>query len=55
MANNSGEDVGRSHLVVWMKFKDNGRRNDGKEIDLQRTQEWEYLNKIVKGKHPQNV
>jgi len=27
MTDNSGEDVGRSHLVVRMKFKDSGRRD----------------------------
>jgi len=27
MTDNSGEDVGRSHLVVRMKFKDSGSRN----------------------------
>ena len=27
MTGNSGEDVGRSQLLVWMKFKDSGRRN----------------------------
>jgi len=59
MTDNSGEDVGRSHLVVRMKFKDSGSRNTllkrWTKKDMQRTQEYDYLNKKVKGKHTKNV
>ena len=43
MVDDSGEDKGRSHLVVRMKFKDSGSRNAAlkrwTKIDMQGTQE----------------
>ena len=53
MVDDSGEDKGRSHLVVRIKFKDSGSRNAAlkrwTKIDMQGTRELEYLNKKVKG------